>query len=461
MLKTRPARTLEVTVPQSPATPAARMPERRAREHGLAHAARAASATGEPAVRARATRQNFDRVLFLRHIAIFVGALVAYYQHARLGIGWASFGIVTASAALNFGCSFLHRRVQWSGVAEVASSVIGVGCWTGLAALTGGVASPFIAGLWLEIILAAMLFALAGIVSVTLWSVAALWGLQALRGLEGALPTLLLQSAFLLGMGSLAYAVARSALRTEADLLRERDDLDLRLHALAGELEQEREVGRLGGSVARLAHGLKNAVHSLRGFAALIEPTLGERGDAQSALAGLRVAIDDLEALARMTLDEGRAARPAPTARAAVGVALERALREMRMAHAEVEWSIEGDSDAPVALSDTDLYELLVILMRNAVEAMGGRGRASVAIARDAASVRVAVRDQGPGIEPAALERIFEPGYTTKPQGSGYGLYLARRLVHDAGGRIAARAASSGGAEIEFALPIASRSARA
>ena len=446
---------------QSQATPAARMPSRGASQEGALRAAPGAGkADPARAARASATRPNFDRVLFLRHIAIFFGALFAYYYYARIGIGWAAFGIVTASAALNFGGSFLHRRPQWAGIAEVASSAIGVGCWTALAAVTGGVPSPFIAGLWLEIVLAAMLFAPAGIVSVTLWSVAALWGLQALRGLENALTTLLLQTAFLCGMGGFTFAVARSALRTEADLVRERDDLDARMRALAGELEQEREVGRLGGGVARLAHGLKNAVHSLRGFAALIEPTLGDRRDAQAALAGLRIAIDDLEALARLTLDEGRARPPEPV-RAAVGVVLERALGEMRVAHADVEWSVQGEADAPVALSDSNLQEVLVILMRNAVEAMGGCGRAGVSIARRGDCVCVAVRDSGAGIAPGAQGRIFEPGYTTKPQGSGYGLYLARRLVQEAGGRIEAREAPGGGAEVEIELPIAPRSARA
>jgi signal transduction histidine kinase len=448
---------------QSHATPAGRMQERTtpgpvalpAEGKGKESARRVATP------RARARRPNFDRVLFLRHIAIFFGAVIAYYQHARHGIGWAAFGIVTASAALNFASSFLHRRPQWAGVAEVASSVIGVGCWTALAAVTGGVPSPFIAGLWLEIVLAAMLFAPAGIVSVTLWSVAALWGLQALRGVEGARNTLLLQTAFLLGMGSLSFAVARSALRTEEGLVRERDDLDVRMRALAEELEQEREVGRLGGGVARLAHGLKNAVHSLRGFAALIEPTLGDRGDARAALAGLRVAIDDLEALARLTLDAGRA-QPAPAApRAAVGVALSRALGEMQVAHADVEWKVEGDADAPVALSDASLQEVLVILMRNAVEAMEGRGVARVTVARRGESVCVCVRDEGAGIAASDLERIFEPGFTTKADGSGYGLYLARQLVQDAGGRIAARSAEGRGAEVEIALPVAQRSARA
>lgn len=449
-------------MPTTRATPAAPLAEPRIERDAAARAGNAGPVP-DPALRAqlhvRASRAaGLDRVLFLRHIAIFVGAVIAYYQHARHGMGWAAFGIVTASAALNFGCSFLHRRPRFAMSAEVASSVIGVGCWTALAAVTGGVSSPFIAGLWLEIVLAAMLFALGGIVSVTLWSIAALWGLQLARGLEGAVPTLLLQSAFLLAMGSIAYAAARSALRTEVDLVRERDALDQRLRSLAGELEQERNVGRLGENVARLAHGLKNAVHSLRGFAALIEPTLGERGDARSALAGLRVAIDDLESLARLTLDVDR--KPPVPSRAAVGVALERALHEMRVAHAEVEWTIEGDADAPVGLSPSDLCEVLVILMRNAVEAMNGCGCARVVVAREGESVRVTVCDSGRGFEASVLERIFEPGYTSKPQGSGYGLYLARRLVTEAGGRIAARSSEGGGAEVEIALPIVSRGPR-
>jgi signal transduction histidine kinase len=98
--------------------------------------------------------------------------------------------------------------------------------------------------------------------------------------------------------------------------------------------------------------------------------------------------------------------------------------------------------------------------MRNAVEAMQGRGSASVRVAREGELVRVAVCDRGRGFGVGELERIFEPGYTTKPQGSGYGLYLARRLVDQAGGRIAARASEAGGAEVEISLPVVSRGSR-
>jgi signal transduction histidine kinase len=415
----------------------------------------AAAARPRPAPRRADGGLTFDRALFLRHVAIFAGAVGAYVQQQSYGVGWAVFAIVSASAALNFACSFLYRRPHLELLAGVASSVIGVGCWTGLAVLTGGVASPFIAGLWLEIFLAAMLFALAGIVSVTAWSVAALFALQSSSGLGGPPSALAFHTAFLIVMGSLAYAVARRALRTEADLTSQRDALDDRLRALADELEQARELGRFGENVARLAHGLKNAVHSLRGFAGLIEPTLGERSDARAALRGLRVAIDDLEALARLTLDAPRERAAAPSGCASPAAVAQRALGEVGLAHPGVAFSLEGaGADAAVALDERELFELLVILLRNAAEALGARGEARLLLRREGGELRIAVRDTGPGIPPEQRERVFEPGFTTKPQGSGYGLFLARRIVAPVGGRIAAHDAPGGGSEIEVALPL-------
>jgi len=401
----------------------------------------------------------FDRVLFLRHLAIFGGAVVAYLQSSRLGIGWAVFAIVVASGALNLTASFLHRRPGRRLPTEIGSSVVGVACWTALVAITGGVASPFVAGLWLEIILAAMLFALTGIVAVTVWSIVCLFVLQLAYGVEGLWVTLGLNCAFLAGMGGLTYWVASRALLTEERLVRERDALDERLQHLEVELGHEREVGRLGENVARLAHGLKNAIHSLRGFVGLIEPTIGERADAAAALAGLRTAIDDLEALARMTLAPGVDAEPPQTAleepRCRAAVVVERAVREVGFSHPDVTWSVEGDPvQVEPAIAAEDLFEVLVILLRNAVEAMGGEGGVRIGLTRDAGELRVAVSDEGPGIAREDLGRIFEPGFTTKAGGSGYGLFLARRIVGDVGGRLDARPAPGRGTVMDLRLPV-------
>jgi len=68
--------------------------------------------------------------------------------------------------------------------------------------------------------------------------------------------------------------------------------------------------------------------------------------------------------------------------------------------------------------------------------------------------VRVAVRDCGPGLAPATVERLFEAFYTTKPQGLGLGLSICRSIVEAHGGRLWATANAPRGAIFQFTLPV-------
>jgi signal transduction histidine kinase len=72
----------------------------------------------------------------------------------------------------------------------------------------------------------------------------------------------------------------------------------------------------------------------------------------------------------------------------------------------------------------------------------------------EAGDVRVAVRDSGPGLAPAALERLFEAFYSTKPSGLGLGLSICRSIVEAHGGRLWASANAPRGATFQFTLPI-------
>ena len=69
--------------------------------------------------------------------------------------------------------------------------------------------------------------------------------------------------------------------------------------------------------------------------------------------------------------------------------------------------------------------------------------------------VSLVVEDSGTGLDPARLADLFEPLYTTKPDGIGLGLSLCKTIVDAHGGRISAVNRPSGGARVEVLLPVA------
>jgi C4-dicarboxylate-specific signal transduction histidine kinase len=104
------------------------------------------------------------------------------------------------------------------------------------------------------------------------------------------------------------------------------------------------------------------------------------------------------------------------------------------------------------------LQQVMLSLIVNAVEAMSGltEGPRELLISAGKAEmggVLVTVRDSGPGLAPAALERLFEAFYTTKPNGLGMGLSICRSIIEAHDGRLWASANVSRGATFQFTLP--------
>jgi len=411
--------------------------------------------------------RTVDRVLLARHVALSAGAVAAYVFRTELQTGYVALWIVGVSATLNFIAYLFQARPSMAKFVQFASPVIGLGSWTALAAVTNGVLSPFAAGLWLEIVLSAVALKLRGVVAVTLAAIAGLWIAQGWVGFEGTWLRLVLQSGFTAAMGTLTYLVARRWLRTKLQLDSQRLEFDERLAQLNKRLEDERVVAELGENVARLAHGLKNAVHSLRGFVRLIEPKVKGQSGVGPAMDGLRRAIDDLESLAHLTL--GSAPAPEPE-RVRSGVArsprgpgarsgglepvVDAAVHNVCAGHDGLHVEVELGGSLPEApLADKPMEEVLIILLRNAAEAMGGAGLARIEARTRDGGLEVALLDEGPGfggVDPAVL---FKPGYTTKPGGSGYGLFLARRILEEHGGRLELGASPKGGARVALWLP--------
>lgn len=113
----------------------------------------------------------------------------------------------------------------------------------------------------------------------------------------------------------------------------------------------------------------------------------------------------------------------------------------------------------PAAFDRVQLQQVLMNLLVNAIEAMGAvhdRSREITILTRqvDADHVGIEVRDNGPGFDPAVVERLFTSFYTTKAEGMGMGLAICRSIVEAHGGAISAAAAEPFGALFRFTLPI-------
>lgn len=126
--------------------------------------------------------------------------------------------------------------------------------------------------------------------------------------------------------------------------------------------------------------------------------------------------------------------------------------------------TLEAEGGAlPVALSSEDLTRILVNLVKNASEAIDGQGQIRIALREQAGELQLIVEDNGPGMAPAMLERIFESGFTSHDRGTnsqgwpavhrGLGLAITRSIVEAAGGRVTVANRKPHGARFTLELP--------
>jgi len=103
------------------------------------------------------------------------------------------------------------------------------------------------------------------------------------------------------------------------------------------------------------------------------------------------------------------------------------------------------------------LQQVVLNLILNAVQAMGavadGTREVLITTSQTPNEVCLGVQDTGPGLSPESLPRLFEPFYTTKPQGMGMGLSICRSIIDAHGGRLWATTCEPQGALFQFTIP--------
>lgn len=240
-------------------------------------------------------------------------------------------------------------------------------------------------------------------------------------------------------------------------LAREIEEKQVELRQTRRRARAAEELASVATLVAGLAHEIGTPMGVIQGHAELLEPAVtGERD--KWRVRTIREQIDRISRIIQAVLSS---ARPRELEWAPVDLAPLLANTISFLAEKFRRRNIRLETEfvpVPTLLADSEkLQQLFLNLLLNAVDAMpsGGEIRVSLAPLGDEA-VEVRVADTGIGIEPQALDRIFEPFYTTKPagQGSGLGLVVAHGIVLDHKGTIEASSEPGAGTEFRILLPL-------
>jgi signal transduction histidine kinase len=404
---------------------------------------------------ARAAR--LDRAILIRHVALCLATAATFLWPFSVRTTNRLVWIVALVISVNFVVDLMWHAKKASRAAPILSTFLGILGWLALGASTGGAESPFIAGFWLEILLSALTLPWLWTLGV---SAAAMAGITSENLIDPSGSTLLLgvHCAFLAAMGVVTALLSRRWQSANRDLLWHQEELKRQLGSMEKELRASRDTTAADESSARLAHGIKNAVHALRGFAALArEPAPGEERS-RRAWDGLSACIDRLDETTRFALRrDGAPAGPEP-ASVGIGRTIEEVIREASLSYTGIRWERHSPEVLPrIAAPPNVVREALLNLARNAAEAMGGEGDVVIEARVEGAFLEIAIRDQGAGIAPSDLGQLFMPGRSTKPDGSGLGLFLTQRLIEAHGGFVRAVSTGARGARFSMGLPVLER----
>jgi PAS domain S-box-containing protein len=226
---------------------------------------------------------------------------------------------------------------------------------------------------------------------------------------------------------------------------------------LEEQLRLKDSLATVGELTAGIAHEFRNGLATIQGYSKLFD--LNALPDAyRPYVVGIR---SETESLSQVVTNFLNFARPAQLTLTEVDLRgiCERAADEIRADARAAGGDVEVRGEFGVVEGDEVLLrQAFSNLLRNAIEACVGRAAPpQIVIQSDLDPVlkisRIAVNDNGPGINPALRERVFRPFFTSKRTGTGLGLALVQKIIVFHNGRVVVGTSPAGGASLQITLP--------
>jgi signal transduction histidine kinase len=259
-------------------------------------------------------------------------------------------------------------------------------------------------------------------------------------------------------IGNLATSVAedlRSQTRKSRAAAEQLAAANLQLQQAEEEKRRADRLAALGQLSAGLAHELRNPLSTIRASSEMLTRSLAAENEVAREMAGfIATEVDRCNSLITRFLQFARPLQ-LQVAQADLAQTLDRAVALAEREAPGIAFYRNYQPDIPPFAFDAELLEhVFYNLLINAAQASPPGGAVTVKTRTGGADAEVSVIDRGCGIDPAQRDNIFNPFFTTKPQGVGLGLAIVSKIIDEHGGNIAVESEPGKGSVFRVILPM-------
>jgi two-component system sensor histidine kinase HydH len=229
------------------------------------------------------------------------------------------------------------------------------------------------------------------------------------------------------------------------------------LHEAEAAVRRSERLAALGQLTAGLAHELRNPLGTIRASAEVLQKNVGKDEAVEHELAGyIADEVDRTNQLVTRFLDFARPLH-LRTSKTDLNEVLDRAVQQLEHRVPRVPVSVFKNYSPdirPFPLDGGLMERVFFNLLLNAAQASPEGAAITLKTRPVPGGVEVAVIDRGSGIDPGQIENIFNPFFTTKPDGVGLGLAIVAKIVDEHGGKIAVESEPAHGSVFRVFLPV-------